>query len=387
MQTNRYINTIVFHHPKNIIYGPGCIGQLVDELKEKQLKKLYVVTVPVVAELITSLLNKIKGSGIEIRMNTEILAEPAFNDAERLIEEARQFGADAVAGIGGGSVMDTAKIVAAVIGSSQILSEITGIGLLKSRNIYLTCIPTTSGTGSEVSPNAILMDDNDYSKKGIISPYLVPDSAYIDPALTLGLPPDITAATGLDALTHCIEAYTNKFSHPMVDTLALEGIRLISGSLADAVKDGNNLDARSKMALGSVYGGMCLGPVNTAAVHALAYPLGSDFKLAHGLSNAVLLPGVMEYNMEASPDRYAEVAVAMGCERKVSARETAVAGVQMVRSLLDECGLPGCLSEVGVTADSIEKMASSAIQVQRLLKNNPREMTINNVKDIYQKAF
>ena len=387
MQKKLYTDTVVFHHPNNIVWGAGCIDKLVDELEEKQLKRLYIVTIPVIKGKIATLLDDIRLEGVDIFINEEIIAEPTFNDADKLIKEAEQYKADAVVGIGGGSVLDTAKIVAALRSSSQNLSEVVGIGLIKPRNTYLICIPTTSGTGSEVSPNAILMDDADYLKKGIISPYLVPDSAYIDPALTLGLPPDITAATGIDALTHCIEAYTNKFAHPIVDTLALEGIRLIAKSLKEVVRDGKDLEARSKMALGSVYGGMCLGPVNTAAVHALAYPLGSDYKLAHGLSNAVLLPWVMEYNLEASPERYAEVAVALGCERKSTEKETAIAGVEKVRSLLDECGLPGRLSEVGINADSYEKMASSAFQIQRLLKNNPREMTIDNIKDIYKNAF
>ncbi|MBN1184874.1 MAG: iron-containing alcohol dehydrogenase [Bacteroidales bacterium] len=377
----------MFNHPQQLIWGVGCVDKIIGDLQSKNLKRLYVVTVPVVADMISELLIKLKKAEIVISVNKNIIAEPTFSDAENLIQDARLFGADSVAGIGGGSVMDTAKVVAAMIDSDQTVKEITGIGLLKSRNTYLACIPTTSGTGSEVSPNSILMDDVDYLKKGIISPFLVPDSAFIDPALTLGLPPDITASTGIDALTHCIEAYTNKHAHPMADTLALEGIRLIGGSLSDAVKNGKGLEARSKLSLGSVYGGMCLGPVNTAAVHALAYPLGSDYKLAHGLSNAVLLPWVMEYNLEACPERYAEVAVALGCKRKPSDLETANEGVKFIRTLLHECGLPGKLSSIGVSAESYEKMASSAFQVQRLLKNNPREITIEDIKNIYQKAY
>src|SRR5439155_10799310 len=146
------------------------------------------------------------------------------------------------------------------------------IGKLNARKTYLACLPTTAGTGSEVSPNAILMDESDQLKKGVISPHLMPDAAYIDPMLTLGAPPAVTAATGIDALTHCIEAYANKFAHPMIDLYALEGIRLIGDNLARAVADGSNIEARTHLALASMYGGMCLGPVNTGAVHALAYP-------------------------------------------------------------------------------------------------------------------
>src|SRR5690606_27520591 len=167
------------------------------------------------------------------------------------------------------------------------------------------------GTGSEVSPNAILVGD-EHQKKGIISPYLVPDNVYVHPLLTFGVPPAITEATGLDALTHCLVAYTNKFSQPLIDIYAYEGMRLIAANLEEAVHNGKNEEARYQVAMGSMLGGFCLGPVNTAAVHALSYPLGSMFHLAHGLSNALLLPYIMEYNYVASPKKYAEVAIALG---------------------------------------------------------------------------
>src|SRR5699024_3953020 len=194
---------------------------------------------------------------------------------------------------GGGSVLDVAKLVAAQLNNGQSLEDIVGIKKLKNRDFLLICMPTTSGTGSEVSPNAILLDQRDNQKKGIISPFLVPDIVYADPLLTVTLPPSVTAATGIDALTHCIEAYANRFAHPLVDMYALEGIRLISSNIVEACKNGQDIEARSGMILGSLYGGVCLGPVNTAAVHALSYPLGSQFHIAHGLSNAILFPDVL----------------------------------------------------------------------------------------------
>ncbi len=200
---------------------------------------------------------------------------------------------------GGGSAMDVAKLVAALLDGRQQIGEVFGIGKLAGRSTPLACVPTTSGTGSEVSPIAIVQDSADGLKKGVISPYLVPDAAFVDPLLTLGMPPAVTASTGIDALTHCIEAYANRQAHPLVDTWALEGIRRIARSLPAAYADGRNVAARTDVALGSMYGGMCLGPVNTAAVHALAYPLGSDFGVAHGTSNAVLLEHVLEFNLPA----------------------------------------------------------------------------------------
>ena len=201
---------------------------------------------------------------------------------------------------------------AALCDGGQDVRDVFGIGLLRGRGLALVCLPTTAGTGSEVSPNAILLDEAAHLKKGVISPHLLPDAAYVDPLLTVSVPPGVTAATGLDALTHCIEAYANRCAHPIVDVYALEGIRLISGHLLRAVRDGQDLEARERVALGSLYGGLCLAPVNTAAVHALAYPLGGEFHVAHGVANAVLLPHVLRFNLPACPDRYAAMTRAMG---------------------------------------------------------------------------
>jgi alcohol dehydrogenase class IV len=248
-------------------------------------------------------------------------------------------------------------------------------------------MPTTAGTGSEVSPNAILMDHANHSKSGIISPFLVPDSVYIDPSLTLSLPPSVTACTGIDALTHCIEAYTNRFAHPMIDILAIEGIRLISANLRIAFNHGVDMEARTKVSLGSLYGGMCLGPVNTAAVHALAYPLGSEFMISHGLANALMLPYVMQFNIPANEIRYADIALAMGVARGKSDFDTANRGIAFICRLMSDCNIPSRLSEIGIPPDAIGSLAQSAMLVQRLLKNNPREISLNDAESIYKAAF
>jgi alcohol dehydrogenase class IV len=201
------------------------------------------------------------------------------------------------------------------------------------------------------------------------------------------MPPVVTAGTGLDALTHCIEAYTNRFSHPAIDLYALEGIRLIAANLPRAVADGRDLDAREKLALGSMYGGLCLGPVNTAAVHALAYPLGGEFHVAHGISNAVLLPYVMEFNLRACPERYADVALALGAEPRSDPAETARQGVQRVHDIARQCGVPMSLADLNVPRSAVPHMAEAAMRVQRLLKNNPRELTIADATWVYEQAF
>jgi alcohol dehydrogenase class IV len=259
--------------------------------------------------------------------------------------------------------------------------------LLRGRKKKLICMPATSGTGSEVSPNAILVDDADNQKKGIISPYLVPAIVYVDPLLTVSVPPGITAATGLDALTHCLEAYTNKFAQPFIDMYAFEGMRLIAAHLVQAVRNGADEEARTHVAMGSLLGGFCLGPVNTAGVHALSYPLGSTFHLAHGLSNALLLPYVMEFNLQAAPHRYADVAIALGCHSENDDLETAAKGIEKVRSLIQECGVPSRLRDVGIPEDAIPEMATAALKIQRLLKNNPRTITEEDAIAIYKAAY
>jgi alcohol dehydrogenase class IV len=281
---------INFYQPQKLVFGEGCFSQFVRDLKETKLKRLFILTVPFLRDQIDQAFGSFAECNITISINSGLNTEPGFSHYYQLLEEARVFQPDGVIGIGGGSVLDLSKLLAAMICNDQKLEEVVGIGLLNQRALFLACLPTTSGTGSEVSPNAILLNESDNMKKGIISPFLVPDYTCIDPLLTIGVPPDLTASTAIDALTHCLEAFTNRFAHPMVDLYALEGIRLISKNLVKGFNDGSDIEARTALSLGSLYGGLCLGPVNTAAVHALSYPLGSQFKVPHGLANALLLP-------------------------------------------------------------------------------------------------
>ena len=213
------------------------------------------------------------------------------------------------------------------------------------------------------------------------------DAAYIDPKLTWTVPAKITAETGMDALTHCIEAYTNKFAHPVVDVYALQGIRLIAANLLRAVKDGKDVEAREALSLGSMYGGLCLGPVNTAAVHALSYPIGGEYHISHGLSNAILLPTVMRFNICANPKKYAEVAIACGATPADSDEETAMRGVELIAQLSKDCGIPTTLTELNIPESAVDHMAKAAMNVQRLLKNNPRLVTEEDARNIYKELY
>ena len=381
------MKAITLLQPQKIVFGTGCIETFVEDYQKLGLQRLFVLTAPPIRPLIEEPLETLRKAGISIEIFQNILAEPTVNDFKAILEVAREFKADSVVGIGGGSVLDVTKLVAAFLNSDQQVEDCFGTGFIKQKGLWFACLPTTAGTGSEVSPNAILLDERDHLKKGIVSPFLIADAAYVDPKLTWTVPAKVTADTGMDALTHCIEAYTNKFAHPSVDIYALQGIRLIAANLEKAVKDGKDVEAREALAFGSLYGGLCLGPVNTAAVHALSYPLGGEFHIPHGLSNAILLPSVMKFNMPANVKRHAEVAIALGCEPGKNDEETAQRGVDFIYHLAAAVGIPDKLTALGIPQTSVPGMAKAAMQVQRLLKNNPREVTEQDALDIYNSLY
>ena len=378
---------ITLLQPQKIVFGTGCIQTLVEDYKKMGLQRLFVLTAPPIRPLIEDTLAELKSAGVNIEVFQDIVAEPTVNDFKKILEVARQFKADSVVGVGGGSVLDVTKLIAAFINSDQQVEDCFGTGFIKQKGLWFACLPTTAGTGSEVSPNAILLDERDHLKKGIVSPFLIADVAYVDPKLTWTVPAKVTADTGMDALTHCIEAYTNKFAHPSVDIYALQGIRLIAANLEKAVKNGQDQEAREALAFGSLYGGLFLGPVNTAAVHALSYPLGGEFHIPHGLSNAILLPSVMKFNMPANIKRHAEVAIALGCQPGKNDEETAQRGVDFIYQLADAVGIPKKLTDLGIPQTAVDGMAKAAMQVQRLLKNNPREVTEQDARDIYNSLY
>ena len=378
---------ITLLQPQKIVFGTGCIQTLVEDYKKMGLQRLFVLTAPPIRPLIEDTLAELKSAGVNIEVFQDIVAEPTVNDFKKILEVARQFKADSVVGVGGGSVLDVTKLIAAFINSDQQVEDCFGTGFIKQKGLWFACLPTTAGTGSEVSPNAILLDERDHLKKGIVSPFLIADVAYVDPKLTWTVPAKVTADTGMDALTHCIEAYTNKFAHPSVDIYALQGIRLIAANLEKSVKNGQDQEAREALAFGSLYGGLCLGPVNTAAVHALSYPLGGEFHIPHGLSNAILLPSVMKFNMPANIKRHAEVAIALGCQPGKNDEETAQRGVDFIYQLADAVGIPKKLTDLGIPMTAVDGMAQAAMQVQRLLKNNPREVTEQDARDIYNSLY
>ena len=380
------MNIVTLLQPPRLVFGDGCAPQCAEFLAQRGVRRVLLVSSSPVLPTLGAVTEALAKSGVQTLLAVPVDREPTCAWFEATLRAARADNLDGVLGIGGGSAIDVAKLVAALLPGPQTVAEVFGINLLAGRALPLVCLPTTAGTGAEVSPNAILLDETDELKKGVISPHLVPDAAFIDPLLTLSVPPAVTAATGLDALTHCIEAYANRFAHPLVDNYALAGVRLIVAHLARAVRDGGDREARAARSHGSLYGGLCLGPVNTAAVHALAYPLGGRFHIAHGVSNALLLPHVLRFNFSAAPERYAEIAAALGVARHDSALVMAEQGVELLSQLSHTCGVPQTLSELNIPRDAIPWLAASAMKVTRLLKNNLRPLTEADALRIYESA-
>ena len=376
----------LFQTPR-LVFGNGSAAGCVELLARRGVKRVLLVSSTPVLPQIGFLLEALAQAGCETVQCAPVDREPTKAVFAQVLGTAREGEIEAVLGVGGGSALDVAKLAAALARGHQSVEEVFGTNLLAGRELPLVCLPTTAGTGSEVSPNAILLDESDELKKGVVSPYLVPDAAIVDPLLTLSVPSAVTAATGLDALTHCIEAYANKFAHPLIDLYALGGIRLIGGALLRAVHNGGDLQARADLSLGSLYGGVCLGPVNTGAVHALAYPLGGRFHVAHGVANSLLLPHVLRFNLPAAAERYAEVAVALGEQRSGDVLETAARGLDRLARLSAQCGVPQRLSDLGVPRDAIPGMARAAMQVTRLLKNNLRVVTEADATTIYEASY
>jgi alcohol dehydrogenase class IV len=249
-------------------------------------------------------------------------------------------------------------------------------------------VPTTAGTGSEATPNAIFLVPEDELKVGIVSPQLMPDGVILDPLLTLTLPPAITASTGMDALTHAIECFCSKKGNPFSDLFGLEAIRLIARSIRRAYRDGGDVDARNDMLLGAFYGGACIATSSTTAVHALAYPLGGKYRIAHGLSNAMLLPFVMEFNLQGSEPRFAAMARAMGLPVDgLAPRAAGEAMIEALYALNADLGIVSSLRDKGITERDLDGLVDGAAKVTRLLDNNPRPMSRDDMRAIYQRLL
>ncbi|WP_186393583.1 MULTISPECIES: iron-containing alcohol dehydrogenase family protein [unclassified Pannonibacter] len=306
--------------------------------------------------------------------------EPDLTDLNTAVSAARDARPDAVIGFGGGSAMDVAKLVSVMIDPSSAFEGISGLNRAPSRDAALLQIPTTAGTGSEAGTRALVTEPGTQRKIATESPHMLADMVILDPELTISLPAGVTAATGIDALAHCVEAFTSRRAHPVIDHYALEGIRLVGRFLPRAVRDGGDLEARAALLLASFYGGVCLGPVNTTAGHAVAYPLGTRHHLPHGLANALIFPHVLAANAEHCREKTAHVAEALGLSRNRPLAEAA-------NDFCTGLGLKMRLRDHAVPENDLPEMAGEAHAIRRLLDYNPRDLSRSDILALYRAAY
>ena len=390
MRTPTLANRIVeIRTPGSILFGVGASEKLPEQIKNLSSGPVLIVTDPGLVK--TGIVDKIKetitSASLEVVVFDAVEPDPDKENCYLCLKMVKSIGAKILIGLGGGSALDIAKAAAALAVNPGPIEEYVGIDKLPAKGLPTILLPTTAGTGSEVSPIAVISDNKQHLKLGMVSQFLYGNVAIVDPSLTLSCPAHITAASGLDALTHAIEIVTNKFSAPVIDAIMLEAIRLVGQHLSKCVHEGSNLEARTGMATAAFYAGMGLGPVNTAAVHALAYPLGGTFNVPHGMANSILLPYVMEFNLSACREKYARIADILSLDNKAHSTDQASAAVDMVVKLSRDIGIPQRLRDINIPESAIDSMAPMAATVTRLLNNNPREITMENIREIYQKAY
>jgi alcohol dehydrogenase class IV len=366
---------ITLLQPARLEIGAGAIARLGDWAAD--FRRTFVVAMAPTVGFVERI-----GLTGEVATFIDIPPEPDLPAVEAVLAAARAFKPDLVIGLGGGSVMDVAKLVAALWDSNQSILDVVGVDKIAGRHTALAQVPTTSGTGSEAGIRALVTNPETLAKQAVESRHMLADIAVLDPELTYSVPAPVTAATGIDALAHCVESFTNIKAHPLIDGYARLGIELVGQYLARAVADGSDTEARAGMMLASYYGGVCLGPVNTAAGHALAYPLGTRLKLPHGLANAIIFPHVLAFNAPAAADKTAHICQLLGF---------AGGGRDAVQSqALSFCrnlGLDTSLAVHGARANDLSAWAIEAHAIRRLMDNNPRPMSVYEILTLYQDAM
>jgi alcohol dehydrogenase len=373
-----------------ITFGRGSLSSLGQVAAEMGAQRYLLVADPALGELgiLDSAEKSLSAAGLNGRVFQKVDPEPYLDNAEGAADLGREADADLVIGIGGGSAMDTAKAAAILLTNDGRAEDYIGLNKVELPGVTTLMVPTTAGTGAEVTFTAVFTNRETKAKGGINSPFLYPAAALLDPELTLSLPPNVTAATGMDALTHAVESVTSRSSTVFTEALALTAIRLIGENLRRAVYQGSDIDARENMLMGSLMGGLALADAGVGAAHALAYPLGGFYRIPHGLANAMLIPHVMEFNLPSAESKFALVARALGeSVEGLPSRWAAAAAVEAVRTLCMDIGIPASLSEVGVPRGDVPKLVESALKVTRPVENNPRYVGPKEAERIYELAF
>lgn len=380
-----------FNTTKSILFRSGAAREFDEHAGAVLGPKVLIVTDPGLrrlglAEPAIAALTK---AGHEVVVFDQVEADPSVSTVMAAVTAGRAAGVTGLVGFGGGSSLDVAKVAALLLGSDQPLDEAWGVGNARGPRLPLVLVPTTAGTGSEVTPVAILTVGGE-EKRGVSSSWLLPDIALLDAELTLGLPASITAATGVDAMVHAIEAYASSSlnNNPLSKVLAREALRLLGANIEAAVADGQNVAAREAMLLGSMMAGQAFANSPVAAVHALAYPVGGIFHIPHGLSNALVLTAVLRFNLPAAAPLYAEIAAdAFPHLAAVAEDRRAEAFVEALQTLIHRLQMPARLRDVNIPEEALERMAADAMKQQRLLVNNPREVTEADALAIYKESW
>ncbi|MDC7126282.1 MAG: iron-containing alcohol dehydrogenase [Spirochaetales bacterium] len=365
--------------------GAGCINDIPTALKELNAKKVMVVTGKGTVRV--GNYDKVKtvldASGITVVHSDDVQPDPSIQLVDSIAEKARKSGVQAVIGLGGGSALDSAKVAAAMVTNEGSIRDYIGVGLLPKPGLPLIAVPTTAGTGSEVTHLSILSDLENQTKKGFGSSFVIPKYAFLDPELTTGLPQKSTAATGLDAFCHCVEAYTSANATEYTDALAVKAIKLISGNIRAAYNNGEDLFARENMLLGSLLAGMAFANAGVTAVHAFAYPLGGMFHVPHGMANSLMLPVIIKFNASSKKERFAHVAELMSGKKGADWQDC----ISEVEKLCEDVNLPRNLKAIDIPESAIKPMSISVMDQTRLLVNNPREVTQKDAFDLYTEAW
>ncbi len=376
---------------RSVISGMGSLQRIGEICQSLGIQRPLIVSDQGIKNLgiVDNVIERLRSDGLAACSFTDVVADPPDTIVLRAVDVAKHQAIDGVIGLGGGSSLDTAKLVALLARSNEPLDTLYGVNRVRGKRFPLILIPTTAGTGSEVTPVAIVTTGAT-SKQGIVAPQLIADVALLDAELTLQLPAKVTAMTGVDAMVHAVEAYTSLHKKNVyTDMLAREALRLLSANITTATHTGLDIEARQAMLLGSCLAGQAFANAPVAAVHALAYPIGGHYHVPHGLSNSLVLPHVLRFNTSAAAASYAQLAEIVIAPQQLAAAtgERCAQFIDYFFALISDLGLPPTLSSVGIPAADLPMLAAEAVQQERLLINNPKPLTERDALAIYQAAF
>lgn len=380
----------IFSTISRVVMGPGASKNIGQEVKQRNVKKALLITDKGIinAGLLNNFEKSLKSAKIQYAIFDEVEPEPSFKTVGKCSDIVKKEKAQMLIGIGGGSPMDITKAASVMATNAPPLEQYVGVNLIPKPGLPTILVPTTAGTGSEVTPIAIFSDEQEKLKKGIVSPHLYAAIGIIDPELTIGLPPHITAATGMDAFIHAIEAYTSINANDITDLICEKAIELIFNNIRTAYAKGDNLIARAAMMEGAFLAGIAFANAGVTAVHAFAYPIGAEFHIPHGIANTLMLTQTLKFNKIGNIDKFSQLAKPLGIPTKgLDKFETVEKVINTIDQLISDINLPRHLKEFGVKDDDIETLAKDVMKITRLLSNNPRNLCVEDAKEIYKAAL